>query len=105
MAFLNLVTGIKDMSDAQSNAHHLVLETMTKRIDENLNFRKDKMALAGLEGAERDQAAANARFFTSVEGLFALNQEEAIEGLFIETEPHLRLVRARQKERQAAAMA
>ena len=45
-AFLNLVTGIKDMSDMQSDAHRLVLETMGKRIDQNLNFRKDKLALA-----------------------------------------------------------
>jgi len=34
------------------------------------------------------------RFFSSVEGLFALNESEAIEGLFVSTEPCLRLVRA-----------
>jgi hypothetical protein len=93
MAFLNLVTGIKDMSDAQSNAHRLLLETMTKRIDENLHFRKDKMELASLQGERRNEARANGRFFTSVEGLFALNEEEAIEGLYVATEPGLRLAR------------
>ena len=67
---------------------------MTKRIDENLSLRKDKMALASLDGDGRDQAAANGRFFTSVEGLFALNEADAIEGLYITTEPYPRLARA-----------
>jgi flavin-dependent dehydrogenase len=94
LAFLNLVTGIKDMSDAQSDAHRLVLDAMTKRIDENLNLRKDKKALASLDAQTRDQANANGRFFTSVEGLFALNETDAIEGLYISTDPHPRLARA-----------
>jgi flavin-dependent dehydrogenase len=99
-AFLNLVTGIKDMSDAKSDAHRLVLETMTKRIDENLTLRKDKMALASLDSDGKQQAADNGRFFTSVEGLFALNEGEAIEGLFISTEPHLRLARVKHAQPQ-----
>jgi flavin-dependent dehydrogenase len=105
-AFLNLVTGIKDMSDMQSDAHRLVLETMTRRIDQNLKFRKDKMALASLRGEDRDEARANGRFFTSVEGMFALNEAEAIEGLFVATDP-LRLARVKpvspQPDRAVAA--
>ena len=97
-AFLKLVTGVKDISDA-SNAEtrHYVLEEMTKRVDENLKFRKDKMALASLQGEEEVTARANARFFSSVEGLFSLNEEDAVEGLFVMTEPRLRLARV-QKE-------
>ena len=104
MAFLKLVTGIKDMSDAQSDAHRLVLDTMTKRIDENLTLRRDKIALAALDSEGREQASANGRFFSSVEGLFALNEEEAIEGLYVATEPRLRLARARQVEEASAAV-
>ena len=55
-AFLKLVTGLKDMSDAQSDAHRLVLETMTRRIDENLTMRRDKMALASMDGAGANRA-------------------------------------------------
>lgn len=95
-AFLNLVTGLKDLSDAQSgDAHHLILEEMTKRIDENLHFRRDKMELASLDGERRVAAAANAQFFTSVEGLFALNEEEAVDGLYVTTTPRLHLARVR----------
>lgn len=93
-AFLKLVTGIKDMSDAQTDAHRLVLDTMTKRIDENLTIRRDKMALATMEGADKERAQENGRFFTSVEGLFALNESEAVDGLFVTTTPYLRLARA-----------
>jgi flavin-dependent dehydrogenase len=101
LAFLNLVTGLKDMSDAQSEAHRLLLETMTQRIDQNLKFRKDKMALASLEGENRDAARANGRFFSSVEGLFALNEAEAIEGLYVATDP-LRLARVQPAALEAA---
>jgi hypothetical protein len=93
-AFLKLVTGVKDMVDAQTDAHRLVLETMTKRIDENLTMRRDKMALASMDGEERQRAQDNGRFFSSVEGLFALNEDEAVEGLYVTTTPCLRLARA-----------
>ena len=94
-AFLHLVTGLTDLSDARSeDMRHLVLEEMTKRVDENLTLRKDKSALATLEGEDRQVAAANARFFTSVEGLFALNEEEAFDGLYVKTSPRLGLARA-----------
>lgn len=93
-AFLKLVTGLKDMTDAQTeDSRHLILQEMTKRIDENLKFRKDKMALASLDGDARDAADANARFFNSVEGLFSLGKEDAVEGLYVETHPRLRLAR------------
>ncbi|MDI6696619.1 MAG: NAD(P)/FAD-dependent oxidoreductase [Anaerolineales bacterium] len=95
LAFLKLVTGIKDLKDAQSDAHHFLLEEMTKRIDENLTFRKDKQALATLEGEALKEARDNANFFSSIEGMFALNQEEAIDGLYVSTAPYLHLARTR----------
>lgn len=103
-AFLKLITGLKDLSDAQSDAHHLVLEEMSKRIDQNLSFRKDKEALAALEGEELEAARANARFFSSVEGLFALNEEDAVDGLYVTTTPGLRLARVRTMEPAGVAM-
>ena len=92
MAFLNLVTGVRDLRDAQSNTRHFILKEMTDRISENLNFRKDKQALASLQGEDLKAARENARFFSSVEGLFALNQEDAIDGLYVQTKPRLKLV-------------
>jgi hypothetical protein len=68
---------------------------MTRRIDENLSLRKDKSTLASSDQPVRQAAEDNARFFTSVEGLFALNAEDAIDGLYIVTEPTLGLARAR----------
>jgi RNA binding exosome subunit len=92
-AFLRLVTGIKDLNDAQTDTHHLILNEMTKRIDENLSMRKDKQALASLQDDHSKELDDNARFFSSVEGMFALNEEEAIEGLYVTTRPYLRLAR------------
>jgi flavin-dependent dehydrogenase len=92
-AFLNLVTGLKDLSDAQTDTHHFVLETMSKRIGENLNFRKDKEALETATGEKLAEVRENANFFDSVEGLFSLNKEAAVDGLYVTAEPNLRLAR------------
>ncbi len=88
LAFLNLVTGVKDLDDVQTTgAHGLVMEEMTKRIDANLKYRKDKLKLASLEGDELKNARANANFFDSVEGMFTLDAENAVNGLYVQTEP------------------
>ena len=92
-AFLKLVTGLKDLSDAQADTHNYILGEMSKRIDENLNFRKDKDVLNSLDSDGRQAAEANANFFSSVEGLFALNEADAINGLYIATTPNLHLAR------------
>jgi flavin-dependent dehydrogenase len=94
-AFLKLVTGLRDLSDAQTDEGHLVLAEMTRCIDENLHLRQDKEKLATMDGDTWQAASANARFFSSVEGLFSLNEEEAIEGLYVATQPNLHLARAR----------
>lgn len=103
-AFLKLVTGVKDMTEVQSDAHRLVLDTMTRRIDENLTMRRNKMSLASMDGSERERAEDNGRFFNSVEGLFALNEAEAIEGLYVATHPWPRLARAAQSMEPAGAV-
>jgi hypothetical protein len=98
-AFLKLVTGVKDLVDAQSDdARHVILEEMTRRVDENLSLRKDKSGLAALQEEQRSAVDANARFFDSIEGLFALNEEEAVEGLYVTAIPRLGLARVRTGE-------
>ncbi len=92
-AFLKLVTGLKDLSDAQTDTHYFLMDTMAHRIDENLSFRKDKDALASLNGEALQEARENARFFSSVEGLFALDEAEAIDGIYVSDQPHLHLAR------------
>lgn len=92
-AFLKLVTGLKDLSDAQADTHNYILDEMTKRIDENLNFRKDKEVLNSLDEDGRQAVSANANFFSSVEGLFSLNEADAINGLYVSTSPVLHLAR------------
>ncbi len=93
LAFLRLVTGLRDLSDAQSDTHHFVLHEMTRRIDENLRYRQDKAELASLKGDRKDAAERNAEFFSSVEGIFSLNEEEAVDGLYVVSHPRLKLAR------------
>ncbi len=94
LAFLNLVTGVKDLADVQSEeTHHYVLEEMGKQIDANLRMRQDKKALAAMDGEKRSKARENANFFDSIEGLFALNESDAVGGLYVTTQPRFGLAR------------
>ncbi|PKO19180.1 MAG: FAD-binding protein [Chloroflexi bacterium HGW-Chloroflexi-10] len=94
LAFLNLVTGVKDLKDVQStDTHHFVLQEMGQRIDANLKYRQDKMKLASLKGEELEGARANANFFDSVEGLFTLDKANAVNGLYVRTAPSFGLSR------------
>lgn len=93
LAFLKLVTGLKDLSDAQSETHSYLLDEMSRRIDENLHMRQDKETLASLDEESKQAAEENASFFSSVEGLFSLSQDNAIEGLYVTTKPRLKVAR------------
>ena len=92
-AFLKLVTGLKDLSDAQADTHNFIFAEMSKRIDENLKLRKDKEALNSLDEGGQQVVTSNANFFSSVEGLFSLNEANAIDGLYVSSMPVLHLAR------------
>ncbi len=87
-AFLNLVSGLEDIADAENVTSHLVGE-MKRRIDDNIAMRKDKEEMA--VGSE--SARSNAQFFDAVEGLTALSPAMAIDGLYVATSPRLGLRR------------
>lgn len=89
-AFLNLVSGLEDLADAEQTSAHLMGE-MSRRIRENLELRKDKTKLR--DEAVQACAAANAKFFDGVEGLSSLSPDNGINGLYVEVTPHLRLAR------------
>ena len=55
---------------------------------------QDKENLASLVDEGKQAVATNARFFDSVEGMFSLNQENAVKGLYVATKPYLHLARA-----------
>ncbi|MCA0243452.1 MAG: tryptophan 7-halogenase [Proteobacteria bacterium] len=89
-AFLNLVSGLEDLADAEQTSAHLMGE-MQRRIRENLELRRDKTALRS--GATADAAQDNARFFDGVEGFTAMSPEHAQAGLYVANVPHLHLAR------------
>jgi len=90
-AFLNLVSGIEDLSDAEAMTEHLMGE-MSRKVAENLELRQDKAALACGAADVKNRLEKNAEFFDVVEGLGALHT--AVDGLYVKVEPRLGLHRA-----------
>lgn len=89
-AFLNLVSGLEDIADAEQVTSHLMGE-MARRVDANLALRKDKAALTTAVGSK--EAEENARFFDAIEGLPCLSEDMALDGLYVATKPRLGLKR------------
>lgn len=90
-AFLNLVSGLEDLADAEQTSAHLMGE-MQRRIRENLELRNDKAALRD-SGEMQARAERNAQFFDGIEGLQTLSPAHAIHGLYVATRPVLGLHR------------
>jgi flavin-dependent dehydrogenase len=89
-AFLNLVSGIEDLSEAEAVTEHLMGE-MSLRVAENLSMRQDKDALANVSGDMKALQEKNARFFDQVEGVNSMSAEAAIDGLYVIVQPQLGL--------------
>jgi flavin-dependent dehydrogenase len=97
-AFTTLVSGIEDLKDVQDGGdatRRIVLDRMSKRIEENVALRKDKGALLAAIEQDGKRIHENHSFFGRVEGLnsLALSPEEAIQGFYILTQPRLGLAR------------
>jgi flavin-dependent dehydrogenase len=99
-AFLNLVSGIEDLSEAEAMAGHLMGE-MSRKVGENLRMRQDKAAMAEAGAEQRELQEKNAAFFDQVEGLSAL--EVAVDGLYVMVQPRLGLSQTQSGVRRAAA--
>lgn len=100
-AFLNLVSGLEDLADAEQTTAHLMGE-MKRRIRENLELRRDKHALR-TEAAVQERAAANANFFDGIEGMASLSPAHAINGFYVATQPAVHLKRTATAAARASA--
>jgi flavin-dependent dehydrogenase len=89
-AFLNLVSGVEDLSDAEAVTEHLMGE-MSRRVAENLSMRQDKAALAGAGQELQGRAEQSSRFFDQVEGLGSMSPATAVGGLYVVVKPRLGL--------------
>jgi flavin-dependent dehydrogenase len=96
LAFTSLVAGIEDLRDVQeagddSRGH--ILEMMTDKVKENLEFRRDKQAMEEALAHNGRDARRNHAFFERVEGIGVLSPDQAVGGLYVTTQPRLGLVR------------
>jgi hypothetical protein len=98
-AFTTLMSGVEDWKDLRDGAaaHRRVLREMSERVRENLEMRQDKGMIARHDSSE-SKLAENGRFFEKVEGISILTPEDAVDGLYVVTEPRLGLARIRERE-------
>ena len=85
-AFVNLVTGVQDLEELTRTraGHALVTSLVGGKISENIHLRNTR---AGENARVRDSH----RFMTGVEGLFPCDASEAVDGVYLELFPEVRL--------------
>lgn len=89
-AFLNLVSGIEDLSEAEAVTEHLMGQ-VSLRVAENLSMRQDKNTLAGASADLKVRQEQNGRFFDQIEGLNSMSADAAVDGLYVIVRPQLGL--------------
>ncbi|MFO7539712.1 MAG: NAD(P)/FAD-dependent oxidoreductase [Chloroflexota bacterium] len=105
LAFTHLVSGVDDLRDVKQGsgdeARSLIFEEMSHKIAENLAIRQDKQRMQMVDDQTKQEQS---HFFGRVEGVdgIAWTPEEAVEGLYIVTQPHLGLARARSQAQPVA---
>ncbi len=87
--FLNVVSGMEDMSDAEENSEELFLE-LSDRLRENWSLRH-KQTANDLDKTEEEKLLTSNQFVSRLNGLFSLSKESAVEGFYIVTTPQLGL--------------
>ena len=107
-AFTSLVSGLtdlKDVEDAGEATRLLVLEEMSKRLEENVALRKDKQALLAVIEQDAQRVRESDGFFNQVRGIDApaLSAENAIQGMYVVTKPRLGLARVTPKNGHPAS--
>ena len=91
LAFLNLVSGVEDLVDAQDGITDFIMAEMSQRIQSIHNLRQDKQALVMEREKGNEELKTNVQFFNAVEGFSTLSAVGAVNGLYVITKPKLGL--------------
>ena len=87
------MSGVEDLVDLSDGevARSYVRQEMSQRMHENLTLRADKELMA--QEALEPKKQANHMFFDRVEGISILSADDAVQGIYVVTEPQLGLAR------------
>lgn len=94
-AFTSLISGIEDMSDIENKVSEVVYEEVLKKVKQKTENAKVVESISKTDIYEEQKMSdPDGSFFSQkIEGYFALDKEEAIEGFYISTENGIKLSR------------
>jgi flavin-dependent dehydrogenase len=95
LAFMHLVCGTEDISDAQNPIPNQVFGEIPQQLKEKLNILHDQQVLADTKQNTSDMLKTNAEFFEAVDGFLSRTTPGAGDGLYVVTQPRLGLAQAR----------
>jgi flavin-dependent dehydrogenase len=94
-SFLNLATGLEDISDAYNSLPNLDLAEMSQRLEKSFNVLLEQRMLTATNEKADEIQKTKTDFFEVVEGFISLSAPGAGDGLHVVTQPRLGLARAK----------
>ncbi len=93
-AFLHIISGVEDLADIEDERPEALLEVLTRLYEEHYEFSRQKGQWGALPLEEINKGMIRNRVVGAVQEDFSLTPETAVNGLYVATEPQLRLKRA-----------
>ncbi len=93
-AFLHIISGVEDLKDIEDVHPQMLLEVLIRLYEEHYSFARQKENWASMSLEEINRGMARTRVVNGVQEEFSLTPETAVHGLYVATEPRLRLKKA-----------
>jgi flavin-dependent dehydrogenase len=93
-AFRNIISGVEDLADIEVGDGTKLLERLTKLYGEHYEFIRHREQWGTKTLEEINRSLDRMRVINAVQEEFSLTEETAVNGLYIVSEPRLRLQRA-----------
>lgn len=93
-AFMNIIGGLEDLKDAERGSGQHILHQTTSLYQDCIALMQKRQEWAKLTAKEREEALRKVRQFNAMQERPSLTPETAVEGLYVERYPRLRLAKA-----------
>lgn len=91
-AFMNIISGLEDLKDAEQGADEYILKQTTYLFRECIDLARVPQGLASLSKTQLEEAMTKIHQFNRIQARPSLTPETAVNGFYVSTNPNLRLV-------------
>ena len=93
-AFMNVISGLEDLKDAERGTDEYIMEQTTALFRECIDLARMPQGLASLSEARREEALTRVQQFNRIQSRPSLTPETSVNGFYVSSKPRLGLVQS-----------